>query len=148
MRKTICLVVVLMCAWVSSFGQSNGLPQWKVIREFHVIGANTAIEPTILFTPSKDGMYRVSGVMAAHSQVKQGGGFEMVIRWTNRNSNSDQVGMSFCFSESCGLDDQSINGRVFSAKPQTPVVLSLIVSDPPPQDATYDLAFTIEKLTH
>jgi len=70
MRKAgIVLIAVMMCAGYS-FGQS-GLPQWKVIKEFHVKGQTNALGPITLFTPAKDGLYRLSALMAGHGPIPQ-----------------------------------------------------------------------------
>jgi hypothetical protein len=65
MRKTtMCLIAVLMCAWVSSFGLSNGVPQWKVVKQGHIASSNNDNLEQTIFTPSKNGLYRLTIYMS------------------------------------------------------------------------------------
>lgn len=66
-RVMISVIAVMMCA-CCGFGQSSGLPQWKVVKEFHVIGSASPINSTVLFTPAKDDLYRLTALMSASSQ--------------------------------------------------------------------------------
>jgi hypothetical protein len=50
-RAAIVLIAVMMCA-AYSFGQNSGVPQWKVVKEFHVIGATSPLARVTLFTPT------------------------------------------------------------------------------------------------
>lgn len=146
MRKsTISLVAVLMCAWVSSFGQDNGLPQWKVVKEFHLTGQTAAVPPTTIFTPVVDGLYRVSFYLSTFTQIPQQNSWSISVRWT------DQTGF---FGVIGGPLDLSAGGEwnqfssIFRPRVGTAVTYQVSLSDPPPHDATYDVAVVIEKLTH
>lgn len=144
MRRTICLVVVLMCAWVSAFGQNNA-PQWKVIKAGHIKSGTNAVGPLTLFTPTKNGVYRVSLYMSVSSNLQQNAGWLIQVAWI------DQTGLQGFATLFPTLGGGSIfteaDPYIFSPQIGTPVTLALLPSDPPPQNATYDAAFTIEKLT-
>ena len=149
MRKTtVCLIAILMCAWVGSFGQNNGLPQWKVIKEFHVIAASYAILPQTIFIPADDAVYRLSVVMNSSLPQQQGpGDYDFQISWTRRTGDADGWHLDMCFIDtfSCA-NQQTINALVFTVKPNTPVTF-LVKPTNPPENSTYDLEFNIEKLT-
>ncbi|MBZ5571483.1 MAG: hypothetical protein LAO09_06350 [Acidobacteriia bacterium] len=148
MKKSICLVAVLLCAWVSSFGQSNGLPQWKVVKEFHLTNQTNAIPTTVLFTPTKASIYRLSMYLSASANEAQNGQFYITVDWT------DQTGLPGTNGGATDLSHGSetlswIAPETFSPKIGTPVTFTVVLSDnPPPQDASYSVAVIIEKLTH
>lgn len=138
-RTTISLIAVLMCAWVSSFGQSNGQPQWKVVKQGHVVGGMNSISPTLLFTPSKDGLYRVS--LYAAGIGLDNGYYDIYVSWTDRANNFAEADLNI---QSSSPSQDVI--RVFAPKVETQVMFAVTASGT--QGATYDVAFTIEKLTH
>ena len=147
MRKsTICLAVVLMCAWVSSFGQSNGLPQWKVVKEFHVTGRTESVGPITLFTPTKQGFYRVGLYISAFTNVHQDSGWNSSVAWTDRTG---LIGTILTTTDlHNGNSYSAVGPQIFSPQPGTPILFFVQAATPPPHDATYDIELNIEKLTH
>lgn len=143
MRKMI-LIAVLMCASVISFGQSNGLPQWKVVKEFHVADQTASVPPTVLFTPTQKGLYRLSMYVSASTDIKQLTGWDMFVYWT------DQTGLSANFllgTDLTGGTTYQADSAMFSPQIGKPVTVFIQTSNPPPQDASYCVALVIEKLT-
>lgn len=144
-RAAVVLVAVMMCAGYS-FGQSNGVPQWKVVKEGHISGGTGAINPTVLFTPAKDGFYRVSLYALTSGPFQNSVFFNFVVSWTNRADGLGLAELDECLGGLCFQDQNVI--QVFAPKVGTPVSFAVITSDPPPQDSTYDTVFTVEELTH
>lgn len=142
-RAAIVLIAVVMCAGYS-FGQSNGLPQWKVVKEFHVNNGVGPVGPLNIFTPKQNGFYRISCYMSITTAIQQDGGFFTFVLWT------DQSGQPGGYIGCQATGDGRYTGayiNVFSPKPTLPVTLQIFLTDPPPQSATYNFAMTIEKLT-
>lgn len=143
MRKSvICLLVIVVGSWVSSVGQQ--VPQWKVIKEYHVVGGTKAIGLS-LFTPEANGFYRASVYMAVYSSADQNAGFATQIDWTDRTGAEASINDFPILSG--GSTWQAVGPTLFSPKVGSLVLARLELSDPPPVDATYDVVFTIEKLT-
>ena len=137
MRKMI-LIAVMMCA-CCSFGQSR-LPQWKVITAKHIVGGTQPMKNVTIFTPSKNGIYRLSAYMSA---VGQAGGWSSLFIW------KDAVGTDASATVGASLQQgyQSFQQTtvVFSPIGGTPMLLNIEEGN---VGSTYDLVYTIEKLTH
>ena len=144
MRKIGVLIAVLMCASVSSFGQS-GLPQWKVVKEFHLSDSTTTIPPTVLFTPQRTGIYRITGYMSVESNMEQDAGWSWVVYWTDKTGRPGVTGLTPLLIS--GSNYLTLSSFSFCAKAGDPVSFRTDPTFPVPQDATYNLEFTIEKLT-
>lgn len=147
MRKTTaCLIAILTCAWVNSFGQSNGKPQWKVVKEFHLTGQTQSAGPITLFTPSEQGFYRVTVYLAAFTNMNQASGWSAAVSWT------DRTGLAGTIITSTDLGDGNsysvVGPQSFSPKAGAPVQLFVEPQSPPPQNSTYDIELNIEELTH
>src|SRR5690348_1463174 len=76
---------MLMCASYA-FGQGNGVPQWKVVKQFHVANQSETIPPTPIFTPQKDGMYRVDLYAAGVTAVDQNTAWDIGVAWTDASA--------------------------------------------------------------
>jgi hypothetical protein len=143
LRATLFLFVSTLAFCAHSFGQT---PQWKVIKEFHAFGGSANIPPTVVFTPESNGLYRVSGYFAMFSTVVQDNGWLTKIYWT------DQTGLPGSASLALYLNNGDIytqvGPKIFSPQVGTPVYFVVPPTSPPPMDATYDVAFTIEQLTN
>jgi hypothetical protein len=143
-RAAIALIAVMMCAGYS-FGQSNGLPQWKVIKEFHVMDQTAGVPLTILFTPTQNGLYRLSMYVSASTDIRQLTGWDMFVYW------NDQTGLPAQFllgADLTGGSTYQADSTLFSPQIGKPVAVYVQTGNPPPQDASYDFAVVIEKLTH
>lgn len=145
-RMAIWLVAFLTCAWASCLGQNNGLPQWKVVKEFHVLHQTSTIPPTVLFTPTKDTLYRINAYMSGTTQVSQMTDWIAFIRWTDETGQNTSGGVSVFFNTLNSVFTTDF--EIFRPKTGSGVTVEVDASDPPPQDATYDLAVIIEELTH
>lgn len=144
-RVVICVIAVVMCAGYS-FGQGDEVPQWKVVKAGHISGGTDAIGPTTLFTPEKDGLYRVSLYALVSGPFQQGVFFDVSVDWTNRIGDPIFAELDMCFADLCFPDGSIV--QVFAPKVNTPIIFTVKVSNPAPQNSTYDTAFTIEQLTH
>src|SRR5690242_2390958 len=119
-RAGIVLLAVMMCAGYS-FGQTSGVPQWKVIKGFHAIEQTATIPKTVILTPSKDELYRCTAHMAL-SYKAESGGYNFFLNWTDRTGQP--------WSTSLGVNIfnnviQDLNGQLFAPKPGTPVTISV-----------------------
>lgn len=141
-RALFGLFAFFLSISINGFSQT---PQWKVIKEFHVFGGSAGIPPTVVFTPESNGLYRVSGYFAVFSTVVQDNGWLTKIYWT------DQTGLPGSASLALYLNNGNyytqVGPKIFSPQVGTPVYFVVPPTSPPPMDATYDVAFTIEQLT-
>jgi hypothetical protein len=71
LKTTICLIAVLMCAWVSSYGQDADWRQWKVVKEGQVTDSCATVNQ-VLFTPTHEGLYRFSAYLSLSSTMNFG----------------------------------------------------------------------------
>jgi hypothetical protein len=142
LKTTICLVAVLMCAWVSSHGQNAGLRQWRVLQEGHVIDSCAAVN-RVLFTPSYEGLYRFSAYLSLSSTM-QTGTWTMFLTWTDPTR--DEGAYGFGVNLASGGHWAIQNPSLFSAKVGTQVTIQIYSGSLPP-DATCEAAYTIEKLS-
>ena len=58
-RVMIGFIAMIMCAGYS-LGQSNGLPQWKMVMVKRIVGGTEPLKKTKIFTPTKQGIYRLT----------------------------------------------------------------------------------------
>ncbi len=144
MRKaTLSLFVLLIAFTIHSFGQT---PQWKVIKEWHVIGGTKSFYKN-LFTPQTNGLYRVSVVLSATTtSYPQDGGWSFGVFWTDRSGAGGDSVATVSFESCCVWD--AAPTIMFSPKVGEPVSFQLQPYNTGPVDATYDVAFTIEQLTN
>jgi len=143
-RAAIVLVAVMMCAGYS-FEQSLPKPQWKVIKEGHLTGGTEAIASTVLFTPAKNGFYRLAAYLSDSGPL-QNACYYLIVKWTDQTEHDANASLSGCpDGNHPPFQDWS---QSFSPKSGTPVSFAIELSDPAPHDTTYNFAFTIEKLTH
>lgn len=140
MHKTMFYTLLLWS--LAAFGQTR-LPQWKVVKVGRESGSAT-IQQHVLFTPPTRGLYRISAYMSATSTVKQNTGWNALFEWTDQTGLSTAIGLSVTLTD--GTQFQSYPPFVFTVKGGTQVVGSVSATDPPPQNAPYDLVYTIEKL--
>jgi hypothetical protein len=135
MRKaTMCLLVAL-CLWGATSWQSQ--PQWRVVVVKQVTHTNTTFNNDPMFTPSKTGLYRLSGYCSVDGELSGEWNFEF--GWT------DFAGQTETGSRDCTAIPQRQGTQVFIFSPMigTPVYLS---SSSVSGNATYNAAFTIEQL--
>jgi len=139
-RAAIVLIAVMMCAGYS-FGQSNGLPQWKVAKEFHIQNATTQFSKVKIFTPAHGGLYRLSAYISASGMYVAG--------WSAQFDWTDSGGQPASASV-IGGTGKYLSGQqalvILSPQEHSPVTLT--VSPTGSETATYDLVFTIEELTN
>ncbi len=144
MRKaTLSLLVLLIAFSIHSFGQT---PQWKVVREFHLTNSTATVPQTVLFVAPALGVYRVSGYMAAYSNTPQNAGWSAEVLWTDRTGQGSAAVLFPVLSS--GSSSQTISAQLFSPQPGTQVTFLIAPSNPPPQNSTYDIVLTLEKLTN
>jgi hypothetical protein len=114
-----------------AFGQN--LPQWKVVHSVGAKQSSQQIPPTVLFTPSSVGTYRVSAYITAVAPED----------WTLALSWSDLNGAANNFTLSTGFNSDNwayLTPITFSIKPGQPFTYSTSGS------GSYTFAFTIEQL--
>lgn len=129
MRKATMYLFVVLCS-LAAFGQDQR--QWKVVQHGFLFNQTAQISPTILFTPTKVGVYRWSAYI---SESGQNAGWEVDVTWTDVSVNFEKFTLSPFNSVS------QVSGFMFVPKAGTPVYYSVAGSG-----GTYNIAFTIEQL--
>ncbi len=145
MRRAIVLLAVMMMCAGFSYGQSKGVPQWKVVKEIHLSGQTAVVPPTTILTPAVEGLYRISLYDSASTVVQQQTVWSIVVDWTDKTGQDGNVGGQLIVQPG-GMWNQY--SSLCQPKVGTAVTFAVFASDPPPQDATYDVAVVIEELTH
>src|ERR1051326_8250694 len=143
-RAAIVLIAVMMCASYG-FGQNSGVPQWKVVKEIHLSDQTTSIPFTTILTPAVEGLYRISLYDSASTEVQQQTFWTIIVDWTDKTGQDGNFGNQL-YVVPGGLWNQY--SSICQPKVGTAVTFYVLPSDPPPQDATYDVAVVIEQLTH
>lgn len=90
----ITALCLLLC---SSFVLSQNPPQWKVVREKHIIGATSGQAPVTLFTADGNSLYRATEYIAGRSKAVQQAGWRLVISWVDRYDEAEQLACSLVF---------------------------------------------------
>ena len=146
MRKVmIGLFAILMCAGYS-LGQSKDVPQWKVVKEFHVIGGSSKVPLTPFLKVSKNTLYRVSLYISGAAPKTQDGGWQTIVLWTDRNGGEAVESASITFSQNTN-PYTGLATYTFSPKVGTVMEMEVSLILPVAPGATYDTGFTIEALT-
>ena len=84
MRKTFCLLVVLVVVCASGFGQS--VPRFdspKIVATFKSVGQTAGISPFTIYTPKNSGVFRISIVMVLTVANGNLGSWNAVTLFTN-----------------------------------------------------------------
>jgi hypothetical protein len=143
MRKaTLSLFVLLLALSAHSFGQT---PQWKVVKEFHAYGQTQIIPRALIFTPESKGLYRACLALSGFTNVMENTGYSAGVEWTDITGNSNDTFTSVVFQS--GSQTGEVGPQVMALAPGAPVYF-YVEASPPPTDATYDVVYTIEKLTN
>lgn len=139
-RAAIVLVAVMMCAGYSS-GQSNGLPQWKVVKVGQRANSCVEVGPMVILTPKKAELYRFGGYVSLTSS-EHNGSWIVEVHFTDTTGQAEIIQL--------GIGGNPYNGMApmpFSPLQGTDVTLHMYGQDLP-RDASCYTGFTIEKLTH
>jgi hypothetical protein len=144
MRKLAICLLLLLCS-LAAMGDGKPVPQWSVIKAVHISGTTT-IPGTVLFTPTATAIYRISIYMSISSTIPQTGvGWSVFYKWTDPTGLGESAGTS-PYLEGGAASWSVVNPQVFSIQSGTPLVVQVLPSDPAPQNATYKLTLTVERL--
>lgn len=141
-NATICLLV-LLCSSGITVGQTK-VPQWRVVYAITLKRQSSEIPQTTLFTPTRIGVYRFNCYMAGFSHQAQPSGWNARFMWQDVAGTAE----GFTIGGSLGTHIFSgwINPVMFSPRSGTPFTYFVGATDPPPENAFYDLACTVEQL--
>jgi hypothetical protein len=132
MRKaSICLLVLLFSS-LASFGQNE--PQWKVVQRVVLIDQTNTISQTTLFTPTKPGVYRLTGYISA---TGNGAEWHLYLDWTDFAGSTQDIQMTATYGEN--IDE--IGAYPFVPKVGVPFTYAVEGIT-----GAYNIAFTIEQL--
>jgi len=137
----VALMVAL--ATITSFGQTAQPPAYpQIIVRVNLTGQTNEIPTTQMFTPDKDGLFRICGAMVITAASNQPGS------WL----------MSFTFVSDGGSETESIFGQnsqvvgggggdciPFRSNARIPVTY-FVQSNGNPQGSVYELFFVVERL--
>lgn len=82
------------------------------------------------------------------TQLPQGAGWNVTFSWVDGGSDIVDYRVTGVELNNGRNDHATIDPFLFRPEAATAIQFQLIPTDPPPHDATYDLAITIEQLTH
>ena len=139
MRKAAFCLLMLFGS-LAAVGQST--PQWKVVSAGNFSGTGS-IPYTTLFTAKGNGLYRISAYFSATSTVSQNAGWAAGFNWTDQTGTGLSVGLDAYLY--IGTSYSTVNPYVFTMKAGTPIMFTVQESNSP-QEATYELEFSVEQL--
>jgi hypothetical protein len=156
MYKTVCLLMLLTAGCATGLGQSSttkanaSLTTYpRVVAKVAVIGQTAAIPTTTIFTPSKNGLFRISAY-GTITVITQNGTPELTFGWTD-NGGAQQ--MSFPINNTQTPWFSGAGPAFYSfpvrANTGTPITFGMTVCPPTTcgdGGDTYDLYITVEQL--
>jgi hypothetical protein len=145
MRKAcLCLLVMLVCSWSSAQDAKSGVQYPHVVKRFHLFNQTGAIGPLTLYTPKRDGMFRVNTFMVITVGNGNDGCLGGVIGFTDKVG-PGQLGASFV----CFFTDSTGNTNAGSIpvpdKAGIPLTFSVVANEDW-QGAKYDVTIVVEEL--
>ena len=139
----LAYLFLLLC---STVGFSQNLPQWKVVRQYHVVKATDTQGELLLFTAKGNTLYRVTEYISGVSNSLQNAGFGLCLDWTDQNGLS-ATGL-------CSFLNFSNLKNLYSTQPATPFspvagtnVYVQVEGLGNAVGVTYDAVLTVEQLT-
>jgi hypothetical protein len=157
MRNSIfCLLAILLGLSPSGFTQAaisqsttnddRHIDSPRIVAEFARFGQTATIPLTTLFTPKEDGLYRLSAYFVIESNVNANALWAFQFIWTDHGGSANRVVTLVANQNAPPPSSFQQTVTAFNARAGAPVSYVVTPSNPPPQDATYDLYFTVEKL--
>jgi len=142
MYKTLCVLVLLLPTF--AFTQ-------VVVAKGKFPNQTTGILKTTLFTPTEDGLYRVSAYATVAKTSAAGTQWAFNLGWTDDAGPQKEEFVLSSYSNQVGpfINDYNFYGgavRVFEAKSGIPITFSLSQRGSAPNGAEYSLYYVLEQL--
>jgi hypothetical protein len=157
MYKALCVATLLLAAFTFVWGSkpvaatAAGLPGPVILTRMSLMNQTSAIPATTLFTPTANGLYRVSAYMAmtVGEPTNQDGYWNLSLNWTDDAGaeNDSQLYLyvfeapEHAFSATSGDLDNTYVVRAIAGVPVT-----FSVSNNNNAGGTYEVFLTVEKL--
>jgi hypothetical protein len=157
MYKTLCVAALLLALFALTSGSkpadasATGLPSPTILAKAKLVNQTAPIPATTIFTPSQDGLYRVSVYM---SQTQLGGGYGAWDFNLNWSDNAGTEGATpYELSDNNGFDGHYVN-NLNASLPGATILLEAIRGVPVTYSVqalsspagSYELYYVVERL--
>jgi hypothetical protein len=146
---TFCTLVLLSGSGTNSVGQSTNATTYPhVVASVHRTNLTTTIPTTTLFTPTRNGLYRISPYMVTTVPVSSDtGGWNLYLDWADDAGQEEWQG-PIVYANSVVPYAYNIPPSTFTfrANAGTPITYWVQVSGGDASGSTYELFFTVEQL--
>jgi hypothetical protein len=156
MRNAIFLLAILLGSSPSGFKQAaisqsptndhRHVDSPRIVAKFARTGQTATIPLTTLFTPEEDGLYRLSAYFVMESNISANSDWVFQFIWTDHGGSANSVATLAANQNAAPPSSFQQTVIAFNARAGAPVSYVVEPSTNPPQNATYDLYFTVEKL--
>jgi hypothetical protein len=145
-RKLQCAAVLTILCVIGFAQESNEKKSPKIVAKVFLANSSTTVPLTTLFTPDKPGLYRLTAYLSGiGTQDSFAGAWVFELLWTDPNGVAGSAILSVSPGSPSNRYQQTVSALVPGAG--TPVRYLVSPSNPPPpQNSTYTLLFTVEKL--
>jgi len=156
----LCLLMLVSVLRTNTFGQDNTLTLPRVVASVHRTNLTAAIPATTVFTPTKDGLFRVTAYMTLTVPAEASQLWLLGLNWTDDAGAEQSVGYVGVYSNSTppyayglnsdayppyGYSQLSPAALAFRANAGVPIKYSVSPYGTP-EGSTYELFFTVEEL--
>ena len=158
---TICLLVLSSGSWMANLSQSAGsLAYPRIVASVHRTNLTAAIPQTTVFTPQRNGLFRVTAYMTLTVPAEASQLWLLGLNWTDDAGAEQSVGYVGVYSNSTppyayglnsdayppyGYSQLSPAALAFRANAGVPIKYSVSPYGTP-EGSTYELFFTVEEL--
>lgn len=147
-KAACCLLVLLLGSWTASFGQSakvqgtaKGDSAARVVARFKLLAQTGPVSPTVVFTPTAWGMYRISTVMVLTAEGGNGDWYGN-FAWADGGGNEQLLKIDLTTKPGFSR----YTSWIFAArmKPGTPLTFSVTPFDSP--GGKYNVWVVVERM--
>src|SRR5262249_574496 len=134
MRKAAMCLLAALCLWGATSWQYQ--PQWRVGQSVVLRNQTSQIPSTVLFTPEKLGLYRVSPYIEANGPGS--GNWTLTWKWFDVSGIMLSSGIEADFDNGTNVSSMAPSPFSFNVAPFSYSITGI--------GGTYNVAFTIEQL--
>jgi hypothetical protein len=142
LADVLCLLVLVSVLRTNSFGQDNVVAYPRIVASVHLTNLTSDVPTTTIFTPTRNGLYRISVNMVV--TVPGGNGaWTFFVSWADdAGAEEEQV---TTLNSAPNASSPSASVAIFRANANKPVTYQT-TGTPNADGSTYEVFFTVEQL--
>jgi hypothetical protein len=149
MKRALLLLLAVSCFATVSRSQSDAAGLSKspnIISYFQLVGSPSLLQSKVLFTPSADGLFRVSTYVETITASNNDYSLCGFVNWTDDSANSqpEKASLSTCIDTGGGSFYAGQGVTIIRAKGGTPVTIDTTLSGPAP-GFSYSIFVVVEQ---